>query len=60
MDDGNCELKIKSAEKLDAGVYMCKVHNEYGSKQTECQLQVKGNMLITSSFSQSLSEYSAI
>ncbi|XP_062853709.1 striated muscle preferentially expressed protein kinase, partial [Trichomycterus rosablanca] len=41
MDNGKCELKIKSAEKSDAGVYMCKILNEYGTKQTECQLEVK-------------------
>uniref|UniRef100_A0A3B1K3Q8 Ig-like domain-containing protein n=1 Tax=Astyanax mexicanus TaxID=7994 RepID=A0A3B1K3Q8_ASTMX len=39
---GLCELRIKSAEKSDAGVYTCKIINEYGTKQTECQLEVKG------------------
>uniref|UniRef100_A0A8B9LQU9 Ig-like domain-containing protein n=1 Tax=Astyanax mexicanus TaxID=7994 RepID=A0A8B9LQU9_ASTMX len=42
VQDGRCELRIKSAEKSDAGVYTCKIINEYGTKQTECQLEVKG------------------
>ncbi|XP_049335815.1 striated muscle preferentially expressed protein kinase isoform X2 [Astyanax mexicanus] len=41
VQDGRCELRIKSAEKSDAGVYTCKIINEYGTKQTECQLEVK-------------------
>ncbi|XP_072539916.1 striated muscle preferentially expressed protein kinase [Salminus brasiliensis] len=40
-NNGRCELRIKSAEKSDTGVYMCKIINEYGTKQTECQLEVK-------------------
>lgn len=42
MDDGKCEVKIKSAQKSDAGVYSCKISNEYGSEQTKCRLEVKG------------------
>ncbi|XP_036426451.1 striated muscle preferentially expressed protein kinase isoform X2 [Colossoma macropomum] len=41
VDNGKCELRIKSAEKSDAGVYVCKIINEYGTKQTECRLEVK-------------------
>lgn len=42
MDDGKCEVKIKSAQKSDAGVYSCKISNEYGSEQSKCRLEVKG------------------
>ncbi|XP_057194752.1 striated muscle preferentially expressed protein kinase isoform X3 [Triplophysa rosa] len=41
MDDGKCEVKIKSAQKSDAGVYSCKISNEYGSEQIKCRLEVK-------------------
>uniref|UniRef100_A0AAR2K038 Ig-like domain-containing protein n=1 Tax=Pygocentrus nattereri TaxID=42514 RepID=A0AAR2K038_PYGNA len=42
VDNGKYKLRIKSAEKSDAGVYVCKIINEYGTKQTECRLEVKG------------------
>ncbi|XP_076872177.1 LOW QUALITY PROTEIN: striated muscle preferentially expressed protein kinase [Brachyhypopomus gauderio] len=42
LDNGRrSELKIKSARKIDAGIYTCKIINEYGTKQTECRLEVK-------------------
>uniref|UniRef100_A0AAR2KBK0 non-specific serine/threonine protein kinase n=1 Tax=Pygocentrus nattereri TaxID=42514 RepID=A0AAR2KBK0_PYGNA len=41
VDNGKYKLRIKSAEKSDAGVYVCKIINEYGTKQTECRLEVK-------------------
>ncbi|KAL7891023.1 hypothetical protein AOLI_G00004990, partial [Acnodon oligacanthus] len=43
VDNGKCELRIKSAEKSDTGVYVCKIINEYGTKQTECRLEVKAS-----------------
>lgn len=43
--DGKSELKIKWALKSDAGVYTCKIINEYGTKQTECRLDVSGKSL---------------
>lgn len=42
MNDGKCEVKIKSTQKSDAGVYSCKISNKYGSEQTKCRLEVKG------------------
>lgn len=32
--------------KSDAGVYTCKIINEYGTKQCEGKLEVKGEVLI--------------
>ncbi|XP_018591070.2 striated muscle preferentially expressed protein kinase-like isoform X2 [Scleropages formosus] len=40
-EDGSFEMKITSAQKSDAGVYTCKIINEYGTKQCECKLEVK-------------------
>nr|XP_055071471.1 striated muscle preferentially expressed protein kinase isoform X3 [Misgurnus anguillicaudatus] len=39
--EGNFEMIIKSAQKSDAGVYTCKIINEYGTKQCEGKLEVK-------------------
>ena len=41
-EDGTFEMKITSAVRSDMGVYTCKIINEYGSKQCECKLEVKG------------------
>ncbi|XP_041936881.1 striated muscle preferentially expressed protein kinase isoform X4 [Alosa sapidissima] len=38
--EGKYEMKIKSALKSDAGVYTCKIINEYGTNQKECRLEV--------------------
>uniref|UniRef100_W5K7Y6 Striated muscle enriched protein kinase b n=1 Tax=Astyanax mexicanus TaxID=7994 RepID=W5K7Y6_ASTMX len=40
-ESGTCEMIIKSAVKSDAGVYTCKIINEYGTKQCEGKLEVK-------------------
>ncbi|KAA0713166.1 Striated muscle preferentially expressed protein kinase [Triplophysa tibetana] len=40
-NDWKCEVKIKSAQTSDAGVYSCKISNKYGSEQTKCRLEVK-------------------
>lgn len=40
--DGGCELRISSAQRTDAGVYVCRVINDYGSKQVECRVEVRG------------------
>lgn len=45
-ENGNCEMIIKSAVKSDAGVYTCKIINEYGTKQCEGKLEVKGEALV--------------
>lgn len=36
---------IKSAVRSDAGIYTCKIINEYGTKQCEGKLQVQGMLL---------------
>uniref|UniRef100_A0A673JDC2 Striated muscle preferentially expressed protein kinase-like n=1 Tax=Sinocyclocheilus rhinocerous TaxID=307959 RepID=A0A673JDC2_9TELE len=41
-EEGNFEMIIKSAQKSDSGVYTCKIINEYGTKQCEGKLEVKG------------------
>lgn len=44
-DNGTFEMIIKSAVRQDAGVYTCKIINEYGTKQCEGKLQVQGTLL---------------
>uniref|UniRef100_UPI0037E7BA37 striated muscle preferentially expressed protein kinase n=1 Tax=Semicossyphus pulcher TaxID=241346 RepID=UPI0037E7BA37 len=39
--DGTCEMRIGSAQRSDAGLYVCKIINEYGAKQAECRVEVK-------------------
>lgn len=41
-DDGAFEMIIKSAQKSDAGVYTCRIINEYGTKQCDAKLEVSG------------------
>ncbi|XP_062384604.1 striated muscle preferentially expressed protein kinase [Sardina pilchardus] len=43
LPEGKYEMKIKSALKADAGVYTCKIINEYGTKQHECRLEVSAS-----------------
>ncbi|KAL0964076.1 hypothetical protein UPYG_G00318080 [Umbra pygmaea] len=40
-EDGTFEMSINSVQKSDAGVYTCKIINEYGTKQCDCKLEVK-------------------
>lgn len=40
--DGTFEMKIKSAVRSDSGIYTCRIINEYGTKQCEGRLEVKG------------------
>lgn len=42
MKDGAFEMTIKSAVKSDSGIYACRIINEYGTKQCEAKLEVKG------------------
>lgn len=42
MEDGTSEMRIGSAQRSDAGLYACKIISEYGSKQAECRLEVRG------------------
>ncbi|XP_070711425.1 striated muscle preferentially expressed protein kinase [Pempheris klunzingeri] len=39
--DGDCELRMSSAQRSDAGLYVCRIVNEYGTKQAECRVEVK-------------------
>uniref|UniRef100_A0A674J2I3 Ig-like domain-containing protein n=1 Tax=Terrapene triunguis TaxID=2587831 RepID=A0A674J2I3_9SAUR len=41
-EGGACTLHILAAERADAGFYACKAINEYGTKQCEAKLQVRG------------------
>lgn len=43
-EDGTCLMTIKSAVRSDSGIYTCKIINEYGTKQCEGKLQVKGRL----------------
>uniref|UniRef100_A0A8C3A7E3 Ig-like domain-containing protein n=1 Tax=Cyclopterus lumpus TaxID=8103 RepID=A0A8C3A7E3_CYCLU len=44
-EDGAFEMTVKSAVRSDSGVYTCKIINEYGTKQCEGKLEVKGTLL---------------
>ncbi|KAM7365660.1 hypothetical protein PAMP_016575 [Pampus punctatissimus] len=39
--DGTSEMRISSAQRSDAGLYVCKLINEYGTKQAECRVEVR-------------------
>uniref|UniRef100_A0A3Q3KNT2 Striated muscle preferentially expressed protein kinase n=1 Tax=Monopterus albus TaxID=43700 RepID=A0A3Q3KNT2_MONAL len=40
-EDGSSEIRISSVQRSDAGLYICKIINEYGTKQVECKVEVK-------------------
>lgn len=40
--DGTFEMTIKSSVRSDSGLYTCRIINEYGTKQCEARLDVKG------------------
>ncbi|KAK5847906.1 hypothetical protein PBY51_016998 [Eleginops maclovinus] len=46
-DDGTTEMRISSAQRSDAGHYVCKITNEYGVKQAQCRLEVKASAVRT-------------
>ncbi|XP_062236911.1 striated muscle preferentially expressed protein kinase-like isoform X3 [Platichthys flesus] len=39
-DDSLREMRISSAQRSDSGIYVCKIINEYGSRQAECRVEV--------------------
>uniref|UniRef100_A0A3P8S6J8 Ig-like domain-containing protein n=1 Tax=Amphiprion percula TaxID=161767 RepID=A0A3P8S6J8_AMPPE len=41
-EDGTFVMTIKSAVRSDSGIYTCRIINEYGTKQCEGRLEVKG------------------
>uniref|UniRef100_A0A3Q2GII2 Ig-like domain-containing protein n=1 Tax=Cyprinodon variegatus TaxID=28743 RepID=A0A3Q2GII2_CYPVA len=41
-EDGTCEMRISSAQRSDAGLYLCKIASERGTKQVGCRVEVKG------------------
>lgn len=47
-EDGTFQMTIKSAVRSDSGIYTCKIINEYGTKQCEGKLEVKGTLLFES------------
>lgn len=44
-EGGLCRLRILAAERGDAGFYTCKAVNEYGARQCEARLEVRGEYL---------------
>lgn len=46
LEGGTFEMTIKSAVRSDSGIYTCKIINEYGTKQCEGKLEVKGTLLL--------------
>lgn len=47
-EGGLCRLRILAAERADAGFYTCKAVNEYGARQCEARLEVRGECLMVS------------
>ena len=47
-EGGLCRLRILAAERGDAGFYTCKAVNEYGARQCEARLEVRGERPIYS------------
>lgn len=47
-EGGLCRLRILAAERGDAGFYTCKAVNEYGARQCEARLEVRGECLTLS------------
>ena len=47
VEGGAFEMTVLSAQRSDAGVYTCKIINEYGTKQCEGRLEVKGERLLS-------------
>lgn len=46
-EGGLCRLRILAAERGDAGFYTCKAVNEYGARQCEARLEVRGERHMT-------------
>uniref|UniRef100_A0A3B4VKY0 non-specific serine/threonine protein kinase n=1 Tax=Seriola dumerili TaxID=41447 RepID=A0A3B4VKY0_SERDU len=44
-DDGTTEMRISSAQRSDAGLYVCKIVNKYGTEQAECRVEVVSQTL---------------
>lgn len=44
-EGGLCRLRILAAERGDAGFYTCKAVNEYGARQCEARLEVRGESI---------------
>ncbi|KAM4596003.1 LOW QUALITY PROTEIN: striated muscle preferentially expressed protein kinase-like, partial [Polymixia lowei] len=40
-EDGASEMTITSLQRADSGLYICKIVNEYGTKQSQALLEVK-------------------
>lgn len=40
--EGTSELRITTAQRSDTGLYACKIVNEFGTKQCDFKLEVKG------------------
>ncbi|XP_056157045.1 striated muscle preferentially expressed protein kinase [Lampris incognitus] len=47
-EDGNSQMRISSAQRSNAGLYVCKIINEHGSEQCDCRLEVKVSSVQTS------------
>ena len=47
VEGGAFQMTVLSAQRADAGVYTCKIINEYGTKQCEGRLEVRGERLLS-------------
>ncbi|XP_035984095.1 striated muscle preferentially expressed protein kinase isoform X4 [Fundulus heteroclitus] len=41
MEDGTCEMRISSAQRSDAGLYVCKISSECETNQVEVRVEVR-------------------
>ncbi|XP_071391591.1 striated muscle preferentially expressed protein kinase [Centroberyx affinis] len=46
-EDGTSEMRISPAQRSDAGLYVCRIINEHGSKQSECRLEVRAQTALS-------------
>uniref|UniRef100_A0A3B4ZTJ7 Ig-like domain-containing protein n=1 Tax=Stegastes partitus TaxID=144197 RepID=A0A3B4ZTJ7_9TELE len=42
IEDDTSEMRISSAKRSDAGLYVCKILSEHGAQQAECRVEVRG------------------
>ncbi|XP_076011349.1 striated muscle preferentially expressed protein kinase-like [Genypterus blacodes] len=40
-EDGSGEMRVSSAQRSDAGLYVCRIINEHGAQQAQCRVEVK-------------------
>lgn len=59
-DGGTSKMRISSAQRSDAGLYVCKIINTLGAEQAECRLEVNGEGQASESAAVVLQEYATV